>query len=487
MVKAPMDVYRQTLAGYIDDDDKLVTYKWLSKELEVHVNTAKAILEDYWERHKNDGIVATVMLIGHTKDAAIRVEVVKESDLEEASKKYDKIISQHLYSLQKTLPNIETLVNAGRGDTKFAAIKCKEAVILSDEELFSRRWGSTIEYQAPFDEKNQPPPPPVKTKEPVNPLKQAFAKAKPAEEIEKEKETSKAESKTEVKKVSPPGKNGDKRGVISKKPVQSTQKGFSALFGKVQNQNQKKSPPSTSNEAKLADTSKTPIKANSKSNGESPMDMDDQVIEIKPHEKSKEETSSAVKEKSPENVKSQLASSRSDKKSSSLKNRQADKKCASPEVNKSTISNTIKTEKSRESSRGKKRERSQDSQKDSKKRKRIVVVSDSSEESEPEEDADPFGTSITEEPTVKPRSPSPPSVVRIEGKKKVRKVVDKHFVDEDGFMVTKKVQVMESCSEDEEAPEPPKEKKANPPKKSEISKVKKNTKQQSITNFFKKS
>ncbi|XP_015114349.1 DNA polymerase delta subunit 3-like [Diachasma alloeum] len=492
MVKAPMEVYRQTLAGYIHDDDKFVTYKWLSKELEVHVNTAKEILADYWEKHKDDGIVATVMLIGNLKDGGIRVEVVRASDLEEATKKYEKIISQHLYSLQKTLPDIQSLVNAGKGDVKFSAIKCKDSTILSDEELFSRRWGASLRYQAPFDEKNQPPPPPAKVKEPVNPLKKAFANSKPAEEKEKDeekekqKDTNKAENKTEAKKVSPPGKSGDKKGTISKKPVQSTQKGFSDLFGKVQNQ--KKSPPSTSSGTKPYDVTKTPPQENSKSKDESPMDVDVEIIEGKSSQQSKNEKSTIAEDESPELVESPLASSNGEpKKSSPLETKKIEKKSSPPEVKKSSANGSTKPEKSKKSTRGKKRERSQDSHNDSKKRKRIVVVSDSSEDSEPEEDPDPFGSSITEEPVEKVKSPSPPPVQRITGKRTVRKFVDKHFVDEDGFMVTKKVQIVESCSEDDETPEPPKEKKPSPPKTSEISKAKKNTKQPSITNFFKKS
>ncbi|XP_063974695.1 DNA polymerase delta subunit 3 [Diachasmimorpha longicaudata] len=471
MVKAPMEVYRQALAGYIHDEDKLVTYKWLSKELEVHVNTAKEILADYWERHKDDGIVATVMLIGNLKDGGIRVEVVRESEMEEAGKKYEMITSQHFYSLQKTLPDIQSLVNTGKGDTKFSAIKRKENLIISDEELFSRRWGSSIQYQAPFDEKNQPPPPAEKVKEIVNPLKKAFANSKPTEEKdkdeqkEKHKDMNKPESKTETKKISPPGKTRDKKGGISKKPVQSAQKGFSALFGKVQNQ---KKPPPISNGLKPLKITITPLQEDLKSKKQSPMDVD--VIE--------EKSSPEIAENSSTSSLDAL------EKSSSLETNQMKKKVSPSGVKKSSTNRSAKSE---NSTRGKKRDRSQDSQNDSKKRKRIVMVSDSSEESEPEEDPDPFGTSLREEPQEKPKSPSPPPVQRIGGKKKVRKFVDKHFVDEEGFMVTKKVQVMESCSEDDETPEPPKEKKPTPPKTSEISKLKKNTKQPSITNFFSKS
>lgn len=484
-----------------------MTYKWLSKELEVHVNTAKEILVDYWKKHKTDGIVATVMLIGHMKDGGMRVEVVKECDLEEASKKYENIISQHLYSLQKTLPDIQSLVNAGKGDTKFAAIKCKESVILSDEEIFSRRWGSSIQYQAPFDEKAERPPPVIRTKEPVNPLKKAFANSKPAEdkesskEKEKPKESAKTEGKTEpkkasppgkseVKKISPPGKPGDKKGAIPKKPVQSTQKGFSALFGKAQTQ--KKTPPSASNGIKANTATKTPPKAPPKAKAESPMQVDSDDDEETPPKKSEEKKSPTTEPKSKETVKKPISSSKSEtKKSSAVETKEDKKRKKSPppeEKKPSTKTNGSTSAKSKNSSnRGKKRERSQDSHDNSKKRKRIVVVSDSSEESEPEEEADPFGTSIAEEPVTKERSPSPPPVERIEGKRKVRKMVDKHFVDDDGFMVTKKVQVMESCSEDEATPEPPKEKKPSPPKASEITKAKKNTKQVSITNFFKRS
>ncbi|CAD6208494.1 GSCOCG00010494001-RA-CDS [Cotesia congregata] len=451
-----MNTYLEALAGYINDEDKLVTYKWLSKELEIHVNVAKQVLEEYWNKNKSsDELVATIMIIGYTKDGGMRVEVIKESDFvaaaaAAAADKYDRIISQHLYSLQKSLPDLQLLAEVGQGDTKFSAITCKNAVVLSDEELFKRRWGREQTYEVPVEHK---PP------EPKKGIMSSFAKA--ADKVSDSKSNNDKsddnnvsngvkdkEEKVEVKKVSPvKNKPADTKKGVPKKPVQSQKTGLNNLFGKVAAANSKKSPPK-----KDSDKEKE-----NKSNGveDSPMEIDESQVVV------------------------------SNGLSVSKSNSEVSNSEASQKSNGSTKANKVKSKQNR----GSKRNRSRDSSKeDTKKRKRIFIASDSSDESAAEQEPDFFDDLPPPEPTVTRKSPSPPPVKLVEGKRKVRKAVDKTFVDEEGFLVTKKTFVYESAS-DEETPPPAVVKEREVKKatdKAAVAQIKKQNKQTSIMSFFKK-
>ncbi|KAG8038274.1 hypothetical protein G9C98_006601 [Cotesia typhae] len=453
-----MNTYLEVLAGYIHDEDKLVTYKWLSKELEIHVNLAKQVLEEYWNKSKSSGeLVATIMIIGYTKDGGMRVEVIKESDFVAAADKYDRIISQHLYSLQKSLPDLQLLAEVGQGDTKFSAITCKNAVVLSDEELFKRRWGRDNTYETPAAPVIAHKPP-----EPKKVIMSSFAKA--ADKVSDSKSNDKSndnnnvsnngvkdkEEKVQVKKVSPvKSKPANTKKGVPKKPVQSQKAGLSNLFGKVAAANSKKSPPEIDSDQEK--------EQENKSNGveESPMEVDD----------------SPVKENNGLSAR---------KSNSEVSNSEASQKS-----NGSTKSNKVIPKQNR----GSKRNRSRDSSKeDTKKRKRIFLASDSSDESATEQEPDLFDDLPPPEPTVTRKSPSPPPVKLVEGKRKVRKAVDKTFVDEDGFLVTKKTFVYESAS-DEETPPPAVVKEREVKKaadKAAVAQIKKQNKQTSIMSFFKK-
>ncbi|KAG5330798.1 DPOD3 polymerase, partial [Acromyrmex heyeri] len=135
----------ETLAGHVFDNDKLVTYKWLSKELHIHVNIAKQILWDFYQKYQsNNNIECTYLLIGHLKEKGMRVEVVKGSNLSEAKEKFNKIISEHVYSVHKPIADLELLATSGSGDTIYSAIKCDACKERTDEEMQLLRWGTTV-------------------------------------------------------------------------------------------------------------------------------------------------------------------------------------------------------------------------------------------------------------------------------------------------------------------------------------------------------
>ncbi|XP_066904727.1 DNA polymerase delta subunit 3 isoform X2 [Halyomorpha halys] len=202
-------------------------------------------------------------------------------------------------------------------------------------------------------------------------------------------------------------------------------------------------------------------------------------------------------------------------KGSTLKSeKKEDEKKEAPEVKKqngvtepvSAPPTKDKKKKTKESKR--KRKKKDDDGTEKKRRKRIVSALSSDSESSGNETSDC-------EMEVEPEQPPPPPPVVEEdedmipptpGRKRVRKQIDKVSMDDDGFIITKKEFVYESCSDDEAKGEKKENKENNtkedkikletPLKRYEISQnnVKQNkspnndksNKQSSITNFFKR-
>nr|XP_003702153.1 PREDICTED: DNA polymerase delta subunit 3-like isoform X2 [Megachile rotundata] len=422
MIIESLDEYLETVAGYIFDDDKLVTYKWLSKELEVHVDIAKQILWKFWQKYKKEkSFDCTLLLMGILPDDGMRVEVVKEKDLESAKEKYEKVLSEHIYSLQKVLPNIQLLEMAENGDIKYSAIKCIENNERSNDEMHMLRWGTlSNEVQPASEEKVDCKSEPIKVKE-----------------VKEE--------------TSPKNKVDDKKKVGQKK-------GFDNLFGKVTN---KQKSISTLSDAKKADSTQATKKGDTSKSSKKPTQGG---------------LSSFLQPTKNEEVKNTVASEI--KKDTELVIKEKTEKEVVPNNNKQQKKKT----------QGKKRNRSKDTTSAAKRRKRITIQDDSSDtdENEGNEDltSDEEQRRIVESSPehvspVKVQNDSPPRIKVENNKRKVLKTVDKTF-EEDGFLVTKKVHVYESCSEEE--PEIVEPKKSTPPK----SKEKKNNKQAAITSFFKK-
>ncbi|XP_066593446.1 DNA polymerase delta subunit 3-like [Prorops nasuta] len=236
-----MDGHIKTLSRFVLDDDKIVTYKWLSKELQVHVNVSKQILAKFWNEHKRNKIVdSTVLLIGTLNDGSMRVEVVKESNLLEAKSKFREILAEHIYSIQKSLPDLELLAIAGEGDVNYSAIKCKESIERSDVELSKIRWGKS------FNEKSPQKIAKVKGS--------SVTKSSPQKD---EKVVEQVKEETVEKKTSPENQNSKvlhKKSHGSKKPAQTAKTGFKSLFGKNVKKEQTNYENSFEEEKKICET-----------------------------------------------------------------------------------------------------------------------------------------------------------------------------------------------------------------------------------------
>ncbi|XP_071563038.1 uncharacterized protein [Temnothorax nylanderi] len=469
MIMEALNEHLEALAGHVFDNDKLVTYKWLSKELHVHVNIAKQILWEFYQKyHKSNNIECTYLLIGLLKDKGMRVEVVKESDVSKAKEKFSKIMSEHLYSVHKPLADLELLASSGSGDINHSAIKCDACKERSDEEMQLLRWGtaakkvmenttnskSTNSMNPPKTEKNS-----MTAKK--NGFNNLFNMAGKSKSPEKSKSSFQERDTDSMKKDNLWKKKDSVKNKDSTEKDQTLMEETKELIEKEKDtvekdknfvQKDKDSAEKTKNSTEKNKGSKT----NSTAKKVSPQ-------------------SNSVKKGSLNNFFGKLTSP-----SKSIEVTSSEKKNdhAKEEFTEGKVS------KEKRKLQGKKRNRSKETDEGAKKRKRIVIQNDSSD-SEIQSDIEMEELVPETEPEIlaKPKSPSPPRIKHENGKRKVLKLVNKTY-KEGEYIVTKKEHVYVSCSEDEEEKEEEmrrKEKKAE----AKIEKVKK--KQSTLTDFFKRS
>ncbi|XP_018055400.1 PREDICTED: DNA polymerase delta subunit 3-like [Atta colombica] len=434
-----LNEHLETLADHVFDNDKLITYKWLSKELRIHVNIAKQILWDFYQKYQsNNNIECTYLLIGHLKEKGIRVEVVKGSNLSKAKEKFSKIISEHVYSVHKPIADLELLATSGSGDTTYSAIKCDACKERTDEEMQLLRWGTTKKVtmenvtnlkstnltNSSKVEKNSK----ATKKNGFNNLFNMVEKSKNSEKLKSFQESDKDSMKKE-KNIAEKDKNfilKDKD--FSKNSVE-----------KIQNLTEK-------NKNSMANPT---------------------IKKISPQNNFKKGNLDNFFEKLPSPPKSTAEVISSEKKNDNAKKEFTEGKVI----------------KEKKKSHGKKRNRSKETNEVAKKRKRIVTQTDSSD-SEIQSDIEMEESVPEMEPEIpmKAKSPSPPKVKHENGKRKILKLINRTY-KEGEYIVTKKEHVYVSCSEDEEEKEEIKRKEQ---KKIEAKMEKVKKKQSTLTNFFKK-
>ncbi|XP_070701317.1 DNA polymerase delta subunit 3 isoform X2 [Pempheris klunzingeri] len=164
------ELYLDNIDEFVHDHNKIVTYKWLSLTLGVHVNTAKQMLYHYLDHKRKESsaqINATYLVSGKFVDngqTSHKVSVVKEDQLEDFKSKMSLIVSVHVYSVQKALlrdsgPLYSVDYDAVKDNlmscSRYSAISCASAVPMSSLELQQAR------------EKHQAPTPEPEHKKPV--------------------------------------------------------------------------------------------------------------------------------------------------------------------------------------------------------------------------------------------------------------------------------------------------------------------------------
>ncbi|XP_073347336.1 DNA polymerase delta subunit 3 [Pagrus major] len=144
------ELYLDNIDEYVNDHDKIVTYKWLSLTLGVHVNTAKQMLFHYLDHKRKESsaqLHATYLVSGKFVDngqTSHKVSVVKEDQLEDVKSKMSLIVSVHVYSVQKALlkdsgplysVDYDAVKDNLKNCSKYSAIRCASAVPMSSVDL----------------------------------------------------------------------------------------------------------------------------------------------------------------------------------------------------------------------------------------------------------------------------------------------------------------------------------------------------------------
>ncbi|XP_002754866.2 DNA polymerase delta subunit 3 [Callithrix jacchus] len=146
-------LYLENIDEFVTDQNKIVTYKWLSYTLGVHVNQAKQMLYDYVERKRKENSGAQLHVTYLVSGSLIqnghschKVAVVREDKLEAVKSKLAVTASIHVYSIQKAMlkdsgplfnTDYDILKSNLQNCSKFSAIQCASAVPRSPAESSS--------------------------------------------------------------------------------------------------------------------------------------------------------------------------------------------------------------------------------------------------------------------------------------------------------------------------------------------------------------
>lgn len=470
--------YLQDVISYIFDEKKIVTYKWISNTLNIHVNRAKQLLYTFIKHlpaERLEELKVTYLVGGILPDnKGCRIQVVCKEDLTKVKDNFKVITSEHIYSvsLKHCLTDLHDLysVDGVKSNelSKHGALRCQQSLVKDAEKVAAKR--NCIQVSSVADKK-------------------------PAVEPKQEEKSSNA-------------KAGNKRKA----------NGISAMFSTASNKKkpeetvepEKKEDNSKQEKTSVADKKVPSTKAASKggknagggrlaamfsAQASKPKPVQNNVKEVKAKE------DKDVKEKPPKDEVSIKKEKVSPKSAAKDDKKATEKKCLDEKSPKGQIKKPQSSK-----TKQKKRKASEKDDEKNKKRKRIVVMddSDSSEDdvfaSEEEDDVDqgrcpsPVMEDDDDEPVKEEaKEPTEPEQPTKKGRARKRVEVNKTFMDEDGYIVCKKVVEFVSCSEDEDEKENEREdkqrkgdqklQKASPKKKSPPEKKK----QATLMNFFKRS
>ncbi|XP_021379991.1 DNA polymerase delta subunit 3-like isoform X1 [Mizuhopecten yessoensis] len=449
-------LYLENLEEYVNDENKIVTYRWFSTNLKVHVNQAKqmlyAFVQDQRNNHDNDNLSVTYFVAGLTKPVnghqqTHKCTVVKEEDLEAYRSTLSVVTSSHIYSVQRAnLKDSCALYTAEydaiKESSKYTSIKFAKAKLRSGAEIESLCKTSVPQTT----ETNKQ----IKTNGTSTTNGQSKPAAKPQQKAGIAGMFAKAAKKPENKKEEPKQEKEVKENKPEKSGTAAKKGGMMSFFSK---QTDKKPEQSAREETKQE--SKPVIKTEKKDDSSPPPQkkkVEPKKATKKTHRKPDSDDESENKKKR-RRIKQDLFDSSSEEEDVEIED---DSPVPSP------IRELV-----------------------------TVLASDSEEEME-----------VTE-PSPKKRSPQKPSPENRENgerrRKRTRRQVPKTFMDDDGYMVTEKVWESESTDASDVEPPPavtketpkPQQKKSpqkSPQKKSPQKKSPPtgSTKQKTMMSFFKK-
>ena len=105
--KMDENMWKDNLEEWIYDETRIVTYKWLSKQLSVHVNVAKQMLFEFVQKNleteKKSKLEVIYLLAGQIAQGSkcMKVCLVKSGDLASKEAEFDLLTSKHVYAISK--------------------------------------------------------------------------------------------------------------------------------------------------------------------------------------------------------------------------------------------------------------------------------------------------------------------------------------------------------------------------------------------------
>ena len=104
------DMWKENIKEWVYEETKIVTYKWLSKQISVHVNIAKQMLYEFVQSNQNSQspIEIVYLLAGRIAlpPHSVKVCLVKSKDLSSKEAEFQSITSKHIYAISKSQPGL---------------------------------------------------------------------------------------------------------------------------------------------------------------------------------------------------------------------------------------------------------------------------------------------------------------------------------------------------------------------------------------------
>ncbi|XP_041347624.1 DNA polymerase delta subunit 3-like isoform X2 [Gigantopelta aegis] len=146
------ELYLDNLDEFVNDENRVVTYKWLSRVLTVHVNEAKRMLFAFCEQQRNkdhDDISVTYFVAGSTaagmhSPQEYKCAVVSEEQLESYKASLAVVNCVHIYSIHKSklkdsnalyIADCDGFKEHALQSTQHSAIRCPWAKLRTKEKL----------------------------------------------------------------------------------------------------------------------------------------------------------------------------------------------------------------------------------------------------------------------------------------------------------------------------------------------------------------
>ena len=111
-------MWKKNLEEWIYEETKIVTYKWLSKQISVHVNVAKQMLFEFAQQQLKDetksDLEVIYLLAGRIvkEPKSTKVCLVKSKNLQAKEVEFEFLTSKHVYAVSKAEKSLLTETNA---------------------------------------------------------------------------------------------------------------------------------------------------------------------------------------------------------------------------------------------------------------------------------------------------------------------------------------------------------------------------------------